>query len=911
MFKSWRSKEKKFKAVFQLQFQATQVPQLKKPALTVSLVPEDVGKPTFKLQKTAVQDGNCLWENPIYVTVKLVREPKTGKLHEKIYHFIVSSGSAKKDYLGESSIDFADFADENEPMTVSLPLKFANSGAVLHITVHKIQGGIDQRNRASNGEAALPQDERLMSLSSNDRSDIDDKNFAEEIDDFEEEDNFKASIGSNESSFKSVGRQNSMPQRASIDVNSTTTKNRLHRRSNTEWSMASASDESLVDSTNSPGDDNNNVPKQFHEGRDQSVQKLKSEIFGLMRQSELSEMELQTLRKQVTKETKRAQDLSKEMMDIKEERDALERECEQLKLSRKTVEAEALDRVKTSNEGSRVKIEEMRKELAHEKELKVNLELQLQKTQESNSELILAVQDLDDMLKGKSMEISMLTSKLEESYHQDKEVHCQKCSCNTETDENQDDTTTSEALREQIADMSDEIEAYKESRGRLEKYIEHLTQDYEDLKQENLEISSELEENMEQNLKVKNERSEHLAIIGELESQLRRVEHKMREQTEEQSESLLRINELEGQVKALEKELEKQAVGFERDLYDLTQAKIEQEQRAVRAEEALRKTMWENGVTAERLQEEFKKLSQEMASKIEDNEKHMTSVHMESEKLREQNGIMEEKLNKAYEEVTLIRDQNKVRVEELLTQLDLRTKMMEEISLEVEEKSMQLESVQKREKERQEAFSREIQMLKAKLEAHTTADTSKQTSLGETTLEIGRQNEEKKELDRKYSSAKQEAEEVREELENLRSMKDERETMLMRLQLEIEGLKDQHNKLKHSLSEEELEKESLRKQILKLNGELQKKEDDRLVADNEVIDNWKAKTHTEQLLENCNLTEMLDEIAQIKERNRRMESELKEMEVRYSDISLKFAEVEGERQQLVMTVRNLKIGKKS
>jgi predicted nucleic acid-binding Zn-ribbon protein len=57
--------------------------------------------------------------------------------------------------------------------------------------------------------------------------------------------------------------------------------------------------------------------------------------------------------------------------------------------------------------------------------------------------------------------------------------------------------------------------------------------------------------------------------------------------------------------------------------------------------------------------------------------------------------------------------------------------------------------------------------------------------------------------------------------------------------------------------------------------------------------------------------ELLNEVAVLKERNTNMETELKEMEERYSEISLKFAEVEGERQQLVMTVRNLKNGKKS
>lgn len=40
-----------------------------------------------------------------------------------------------------------------------------------------------------------------------------------------------------------------------------------------------------------------------------------------------------------------------------------------------------------------------------------------------------------------------------------------------------------------------------------------------------------------------------------------------------------------------------------------------------------------------------------------------------------------------------------------------------------------------------------------------------------------------------------------------------------------------------------------------------------------------------------------------------MEIQLKEMEERYSDISLKFAEVEGERQQLVMALRNMRNGK--
>ncbi|KAK6137620.1 hypothetical protein DH2020_028646 [Rehmannia glutinosa] len=59
-----------------------------------------------------------------------------------------------------------------------------------------------------------------------------------------------------------------------------------------------------------------------------------------------------------------------------------------------------------------------------------------------------------------------------------------------------------------------------------------------------------------------------------------------------------------------------------------------------------------------------------------------------------------------------------------------------------------------------------------------------------------------------------------------------------------------------------------------------------------------------------NLDELTNEMTLLKERNELMEAELKEMQERYSEISVKFAEVEGERQQLVMRVRNLKNAKK-
>lgn len=62
----------------------------------VSVVPGDSVKPTAKSDKAAVVDGTCLWENPVYETVKFNQDSKSGKVHERIYYFIV--GTVMKSY---------------------------------------------------------------------------------------------------------------------------------------------------------------------------------------------------------------------------------------------------------------------------------------------------------------------------------------------------------------------------------------------------------------------------------------------------------------------------------------------------------------------------------------------------------------------------------------------------------------------------------------------------------------------------------------------------------------------------------------------------------------------------------------------------------------------------------------------
>ncbi|KAJ8752769.1 hypothetical protein K2173_008504 [Erythroxylum novogranatense] len=923
MFKSWRVEKKKIKMVFKLQFQATQVPVLKKPTLFVSLMPADAGKPIFKLVKTAAQDGTCTWEKPVYVTVKFVKELKTGKVHEKIYHFIVSSGSSKSDYLGEASIDFAEFADEAEPMTVTLPLKFANSGAVLNVTIQRIEGGIDQRYIKDTGES-----NDVSMKSQMNQKDRDNKSFAEDGSlENEEEGSFRSTMGSN----------------------LITPKNRLHRRSNTEWSLVSASDGSLFDSTNSLEE---NVLKESQDTSSDTVEKLKTEIANLIRQSDLTELEMQSLRKQITEENKRAHELSTQIADLKKEKDALKVECEKPKSSHKSVGEELLKQLLAENKDLRVKVEEIRRELVHEKDTKTNLQTQLQKTQDSNSELILAVQDLDEMLEQKIMEISSLSNKLELRKN---EVES-RCKCNVKEYEEQlavieleridghkHNTSELDELKQKITDLSNEIEMYREDKEKKENYIERLIHDFEDLKQENHVISSKLEQNQIEELRRQRECAESAATITELELQLHRLEEKLKKQAQELSESMVLVNELESQVKGLEKELEKQLEGFENDLDAMTHAKIEQEQRAIRAEETLRKARWKYASTAERLQEEFKKLSVEMASKFDESERLTMKAIAEAKELHLQNKILEDKLQKAAAELVLIKDQNKTRMEELSTHSDIKPKLVDRMSLEVEYMSKQLQDV-KCEEEKQEASTTEIQMpikedndvtkhSKQEVQLRNQLEQMK-VSLEETCTLLESSKRERDELQRNFELAKKEAGKTQEELWILRSFKEEKETIIKDILSEMESLRTQHKTLKHCLSNEELQKETLEKKILRLTDELQKVNElacdegndnaKKSVEANTVQDlpqskrstakrNLTTKEDAIQKLQRdeSDLAEFLDEIALLKERNLSMKTELKEMQERYSELSLKFAMVEGERQQLVMTIRNLRNGKKN
>ncbi|KAK7399227.1 hypothetical protein VNO78_10406 [Psophocarpus tetragonolobus] len=1080
----WRSERHKIKAVFKLHFHVTQIAQSGVDALVLSIVPGDIGKVTTRLEKAAVRGGDCRWENPVYETIKFLQEPKTGKFSERVYYFLVSTGLSKASSFGEVSVDFADFAEATKPSTVSLPIKNSQCDAVLHVSIQRLQENNDKREAEDCEDAKLkPNDRSLRTYLSNGEIDANCKSGSSEdvsakantngpeltadcrtssgsditlsssdgssgLDTPRELGLRNGGIHPNNNALLSDMSHHSEPRKPAL--------NDICQRSQWDWSAGSEHSLSTDGSTNGCQDA---LPREkSHEASDMVIEKLKAELAALARQADVSDLELQTLRKQIVKESKRGHELSKEIISLKEERDALKIESDNLRSFRKRMEeAKVSNRPQLDSGDLCTLVEEIRQELRYEKELNANLQLQLKKTQEANAELVLAVQDLDEMLEQKNREIRSLPNKHEEG-KTSLELAGKNSNCESDDEEQKEleelvkehsNAKETHLLEQKIIDLYGEIEMYRRDKDELEMQMEQLALDYEILKQENHDIAYKLEQSeLQEQLKLQYECSSPPAL-DEIGAHIQNLENQLKQQSEEFSNSLATVKELETQISRLEEELEKQAQGFEADLDAVTHDKVALEQRAIRAEEALRNTRLKNANTAERLQDEFRRLSMQMASTFDANEKAAMRALTEASELRVQKRLVEAMLHKVNEELRSAKADYEVKLNELSKEIDTMTAQKQQMLLEIEDKSKHLDNQKKHEEQVSRDFSEEIQMLKAenerlKVEISCLSEQVEQKEILRNELELMKKSleeseavlqtrtVERNELVTTIALLKKEEERSLGELNRMKHLKEEKETVDRVLQSELEALRAQYSDLKSAFIDDEAEKENLKKQVFQLKGELKKKDDaltniekrfkdsngrtqlsdgtktnsknkkgasipqsskemtnlrekikmlegmikskettlemstssfsekerelqskieeleakveefnhsialQKGVQDNRVTtsndtrcvseENVVVSLHKSDVylsekeveistldVHGCgsNLCDTLAELSLLKERNNLMETELKELQQRYSEMSLKFAEVEGERQKLVMTVRNLKNARKA
>ncbi|KAF2313278.1 hypothetical protein GH714_010120 [Hevea brasiliensis] len=231
----------------------------------------------------------------------------------------LEKGILKNSLVGVS-IDLANYAEATKASTVSLPLRNSKSNGVLHVSIQRLQG--------------VSIKELYRDVEETDNTDIQTQNRTLNAHLSNGEEGSKSNSNEDSTSFPSSQSHASVPHKPIANVSAKIYEE--NRQSQWEWS-ADSDHGICIDDSISGSLDNLTAERSQHNS-DIEIEKLKDEIVSLARQIDLSELELQTLRKQIVKESKRGQDLSREVMSLKEERHVLKAECEKLKAFQKRIE---------------------------------------------------------------------------------------------------------------------------------------------------------------------------------------------------------------------------------------------------------------------------------------------------------------------------------------------------------------------------------------------------------------------------------------------------------------------------------------------------------------------------------------------------------------------------------------------
>lgn len=536
MFRLQRSKAEKAgeKVDFRfLQFQATRVP-VGWDKLVVSIISVDTGKAVARTNKALVRSGSCQWSEAISESVHFLQDDASKELEEKLFKFVVSMGSARTGILGEAIINLGDYLSSKFPVSISLPLKKCNQGTILSVKIQCLNPRAGSRKSEQCKEGAIEQDDQnSVSDDTDNRSEGSDHIFA-------------GSVGSSSGSHMGYGFQHtkegaSSPatSRHSSDSaeflsSGSSTANNLPRRQDPagsrDGSITNRTGNGQDSSRSSPSSFNGmgtgamiNLQKQWQErstqgsqgsienanrgmhptafmrGNDHSkgsleaaeatIQELRKEAMMWERNARKSGAEVDTLKHQFAEQTKHYSDLKMEYYAAQSERDSLKSELEQLKsvVQASTEREHSLDEARFEADDAKRTVNELQDEIEHLKQSNTDLDVQLRKTQDSNMELVSVLQELEETIEQKNVEIDKFSEEREklddlEGLRQELErTKLQK-------------ESASENGKFIVQKLQEEVEIEKESNNSLNIQLQKTQESYKHL----LSVVQELEERLEE-----------------------------------------------------------------------------------------------------------------------------------------------------------------------------------------------------------------------------------------------------------------------------------------------------------------------------------------------------------------------------------------------------------------------------
>ncbi|KAH6829618.1 hypothetical protein C2S53_011397, partial [Perilla frutescens var. hirtella] len=426
--------------------QANQVPK-GWDKIYVSLISSESGKTVRKSGKVAVKNGTCQWTETFAESIWISDIHTSKQMEEYLFKFLVATGSSKSSILGETALNLAAFLSSESPVLVSLPLKKCSYGTVLQVEVKCLTPKTNPRDEKWKGMHAAKdenvadhdsiENQSVVSDSTTAKSSesLSSNNVVRPMDAASRETSFSASVSrySFDSMDDSVGRQSFSSQSERFGgSNVMGRQDSIESNESASYSSYSAHGGSVrsVRSHQSPFMKENHGRNQREEFRkschaaatslqlnlpssrdDATVQELEAEARMWEQNARKLAVEMERLRDELSDQNLNVTKVNMELAASRLECQELTQEIEQLKslVEESEVKQNAAQNSEIQELGSSIQ-KELEDEIRFQKEENENLCLQLDKTQESNIELISVLQEMEETIDKQKIEIERLSA---------------------------------------------------------------------------------------------------------------------------------------------------------------------------------------------------------------------------------------------------------------------------------------------------------------------------------------------------------------------------------------------------------------------------------------------------------------------------------------------------------------------
>lgn len=256
-----------------------------------------------------------------------------------------------------------------------------------------------------------------------------------------------------------------------------------------------------------------------------TLEEVQKDVESQVQHVQLVSYEVERLKQQLASEKKHVTETSMELQALRRELEKSKTEAEQLKSLEDRKQARSKSRLEL--EDAKNAINELKEELAYKSNVNRSLGLQLEKTIESNSELLLEIQDLDEQLLAREAEIKVLTAGSgERQGNEELEINEQKATLMQKLEENEQER---EELKRIILTLegSRANQVSEADTQELRADIEVLRRELEKTETEAAEASKENMNLLSQLMDLRHQTDEKEVFVQQLMLQLTELQEKL------------------------------------------------------------------------------------------------------------------------------------------------------------------------------------------------------------------------------------------------------------------------------------------------------------------------------------------------------------------------------------------------